>query len=177
MDSIKKRKNYLLLFFLASIFLFVCPLSAEEGKELWKNDFSAARKEALAAQKLLLLFFTVSDHAPGGSRNLLQSFRFNKKFLTQAKKDYILMQIDLPQNKYALPRTRRRHNEHLQSRFGILHFPAIICIDPRSPWGTLLYKRSGMIRPPQLLALLEKHIPNHLKRVRDARKKALKQEK
>lgn len=181
--NLKKSCKYPLLFLL--LLLFSSILSGEEKENnskdtsgtLWQKDFRAARKEALHSHKLLLLFFTISDRSYGSSRTFIQTCKNSRNFLLKAKKDYLFLHVDLPENRYTLPAFRRRHNIRLRSRFNVTHFPCIVCVDPRSPWGNMISKDVGIFQPTELLLHLEKKISSHLKRVRDARKKALKQEK
>ncbi|MBP5182620.1 MAG: hypothetical protein J6331_06295, partial [Lentisphaeria bacterium] len=143
----------------------------ERKGPFWRSDFRAARKEALSANKLLLVLFTVSDQASGRSGRAIALYKYSRPFLLQADRDYILVHADLPEDKYKLSYTRRRQNESLRARFGVQYFPTVVVLDPRSPWGGLLFRYPGAPPPSEVLKDLEKRIASHLKRIRAARAK------
>ena len=143
----------------------------EQNIASFRNNFRAARKEALSANKLLLMLFTISDQPSGQSRKVIALYKYSKPFLRQAEPDYVLLHIDLPGDKYKLSYTHRRQNETLRARFSVQHFPSVAVIDPRSPWGGLLFRYTGAPLPTELLKDLEKRIAPHLKRIRAARMK------
>ena len=143
----------------------------EQNIASFRNNFRAARKEALSANKLLLVLFTISDQPSGQSRKVIALYKYGRQFLKQASEDYVLVHIDLPKDKYKLSYSHRRQNETLRARFSVQYFPSVVILDPRSPWGGLLFRYAGIHMPTDLLKDLEERIAPHLKRIRAARAK------
>lgn len=144
----------------------------KKSGNFWRNNFRGARKKALQENKFLLLFFTVSDAPSGNAPAVIARYKYNKNFMERAGKDHILVHIDLPRDKYNLSHAHRKQNEQLFSRFSVIHFPTFILLDPRTPWGAVLCRRTGVFSPDILLDDLEKRASGHYKRIRKAGKKA-----
>lgn len=187
-----KKKNFFykksLFIFLALVFSFF--LSAQEKKEekkssslqqrqqkvYWRKHFRNARKNAKDTQKLLLVFFSVSDLPGMKNKQYIQRYHYNRNFLTKAGEDYVLLHVDLPRNKETLSFAHYRQNERLRSRFGVTHYPTFILLDPASPWGNMVYKYTGGISPENLLSDMEKKAAGHLKKYRRKREERVKKD-
>ncbi|MBO5760200.1 MAG: hypothetical protein J6S53_01510 [Lentisphaeria bacterium] len=176
--------------FLSVLFFFLFSFSVLSGQEenlpaekketktnSWRNNFRGARKTALQEKKFLLLFFTVSDASSGNHFHLIPRYKYNKNFIKKAAKDHILVHIDLPKDKYSLSRAHRKQNEQLCSRFSVTHYPTFLLLDPRTPWGNMLCRRTGSFSPDELLDDMEKRASAHYKRIRKEREKMLSSEK
>ncbi|MBR2365486.1 MAG: hypothetical protein IKA79_09815 [Lentisphaeria bacterium] len=139
-----------------------------QSQNSWRNNFRGARQTAFQTKKLMLLLFTVSDMR---TQNTLVArfYKSNPYFLQKANKDYVLVHVDLPRDKYKLSFAHRRQNEDLRSRFSVLHYPTVVILDPVTPGGSLIYKYTGTLPDKGLLQHLEENIPTHLKKYRKVR--------
>ena len=111
---------------------------AEEG--LWQTDFKAALEKAKAEKKYVLVDFTGSDWCSWCIK--LRGEVFDKEpFKTDAAKQYVLVELDFPQQK-ELPKDLKKQNEELRDKYKIQGFPT------RAPHGR---RRRGH-RPHRLSA-------------------------
>ena len=141
------KKSSLFLFLLLSG-LFLCgDLYAQQ----WVRSYRSARKQALARNKKLFIFFSGSDWCLEGRKMQSTLFR-SKAFRDLTGEKYVLYNADFPRHT-KLGQEAREYNQRLASRYGITHFPAIVLADPRH--GSMLVKHVGA-KELSAAALLEK---------------------
>lgn len=95
----------------------------------WGEDFAAAGATAQKEGKLLLLAFSGSDWC-GWCVKMEKDIYSNKKFISEAKKDYILLMIDSPRNKEILSKLAKKQNPELLKKYGIRGFPCTVIVRP-----------------------------------------------
>ena len=117
---------------------------AQDAKQdVWMTDFAAAQKKAKAEKKDLLLDFTGSDWC-GWCIKLDSEVFSHDEFKTAATKDFVLVKIDLPQNRAQMSKELIEQNEGLAFRFGISQFPTILMLDADSHvYDVLGYQKGG----------------------------------
>src|SRR5687767_3848067 len=98
------------------------------GKE-WLTDFSAAKKQAAAEKKRILMLFTGSDWCA-------YCIQWNKEvfskpeFQDYAKTNFVLLLVDFPDRK-KLPKAQERANEALKDKYGVEEYPMVFIVDPK----------------------------------------------
>ena len=120
----------------------------------WVSSYRTAKKQAIAQNKKILIFFSGSDWNESG-RILNRDLFRTRKFQQLASEKYILYNADFP--KYTkLGQEQEDTNKHLASRYGIHRFPALVVIEPK--YGGLLVKQIGLrgMTPKMLLDKLAK---------------------
>ncbi len=119
----------------------------------WHTDFEAAKAQAKADHRLLLIFFTGSDWS--GPSNLLKQKVFDQAiFVTEAPKRFVLAEVDLPRWKKQ-PENLATQNKALIERYHVpLALPVVILADDE---GNVVARRRGLIEggPKEYLQLLE----------------------
>ncbi len=90
----------------------------------WTTDFQAAQEAAKRENKILFLSFGGSDWCPWCMR-LDEEVLSKTEFLTWAKANAILVQIDFPRN-IAQPEELKKQNEALARAYGVEGFPTVI---------------------------------------------------
>lgn len=99
---------------------------AEVGK--WTMDYDAALKVAKEKKLPLFLNFTGSDWCVWCK--LMDQSVFSKDAWQQYAKDkLVLVTIDFPRNKSALPAEYVQRNYHLQNQFGVQGYPTFLILD------------------------------------------------
>ena len=120
----------------------------------WVSSYRSAKKQALAQNKKILIFFSGSDWCESGRLLNRDLFR-TRSFQQLASEKYILYNADFP--KYTkLGQEQEDTNKHLASRYGIHRFPALVVIEPK--YGGVLVKQIGLkgTTPKMLLDKLAK---------------------
>src|SRR5690606_18544196 len=80
--------------------------------------------------------------------------------------DYVLVEMDFPQDESIVPAKTREQNQEWSNRFGIEGFPTVILTDSEGrPYGSLGYVQGG---PPAFLGELDK-----IQKVRETRDEQL----
>jgi thioredoxin-related protein len=131
----RKLYIFLLIIPMASFIYFIGYLDP------WFIDFEAAKKEAKASGKPILLYFSGSDWC-GTCIKLKKEVLDNESFKEHASSNLILMQADFPRlKKNQLDKSIKIQNESLAEKYnsaGI--FPRLILI---SPEGTVIKEWNG----------------------------------
>jgi protein disulfide-isomerase len=108
----------------------------------WQTDFAAAKAQAKAEQKPMLLDFTGSDWC-GWCIKLDREVFSKEAFKEYAAESLILVELDFPRGKEQSAELKAQ-NEALAEKYGIRGFPTIVIL---SPEGKLIektgYKRGG----------------------------------
>ena len=102
--------------------------SAFAAGDLWVNDFEKAKKTAAAEGKDLLMDFTGSDWC-GWCIKLRKEVFDLEAFKTAAPKNFVLVEIDFPQNTGKMTKETQEQNARLQQQFGVRGYPSIILAD------------------------------------------------
>ena len=111
----------------------------EVGEKLaWLTDFAAAKKQAAADKKPILMFFTGSDWCIWCQR-LHEDVLDKSEFADFARK-FVLVELDFPQEK-ELPAELKKQNAELAEKFKVDGYPCTVVL--ASDGETVLGKRSG----------------------------------
>jgi protein disulfide-isomerase len=116
----------------------------------WYDDIQKANEESLKTKRPIFAFFTGSDWC--GWCHRLQANVFNKNgFMTWAKKNVVLLELDFPRNK-KLPDNIVEQNSGLQQFFQVGGYPTIWIFNMEkdaktgkfniTPFGSLSYPQA-----------------------------------
>ena len=94
----------------------------------WTDDFEAAKKQAAAEDKLLLVDFSGSDWC-GWCKKLDREVFAKPEFLKGVKKDFVLVMIDSPRDKSLLSEKAAKQNPVLQRQYKISGYPTVLILD------------------------------------------------
>lgn len=92
------------------------------------HDFEAAKKKAAAENKDLLLDFAGSDWCPP-CKDLSKRILSQESFQSEAKKNFILVELDFPNDKSGMAKETIQQNDELQERYMIEGYPTLILTD------------------------------------------------
>ena len=101
----------------------------------WTDDFDAAKKQAAQEGKRLLVDFSGSDWC-GWCKRLDKEVFAQKDFVSKAKKNFVLVLIDSPQDKSILSEKAAKQNPGLVKQYNIHGFPSVLIMDAE---GNTLY--------------------------------------
>ena len=124
-ESRVSMKNALLGMLFAG--LSFCTYAGAAGKSTpagFTDDFEAARAEAATSGKMMLAVFSGSDWCHW-CKVLEKDYLSKPDFVEEAKKDFVLVFIDSPQDKSILSETAARNNERLVKEYKISGFPTV----------------------------------------------------
>ena len=102
----------------------------------WTDDFEAAKKQAAAENKLLLVDFSGSDWC-GWCKKLDREVFAKPEFLAGVKKDFVLVMVDSPNDKKLLSEKAAAQNPKLVEKYDVHGFPTVLIMDAD---GTVLDK-------------------------------------
>ena len=123
---------------LLALVLLACTVLVS-GAE-WVSSYRTAKKQALAQNKKILIFFSGSDWCESGRLLNRDLFR-TRSFRQLASEKYILYNADFP--KYTkLGQEQEDTNKRLAARYGVHRFPALVVIEPK--YGGVLVKQIGL---------------------------------
>jgi len=109
----------------------------------WTADFEAAKKKADAESKDLFLNFTGSDWCPWCERLGNEVFS-QKSFKEYAEKNFILVELDFPNDRSKLSAETQRQNEKSRAEYGVQGFPTIVLTDKDGiPYAQTGYMEGG----------------------------------
>ncbi|MBK1882453.1 thioredoxin family protein [Luteolibacter pohnpeiensis] len=119
----------------------VLPLSASDS---WSSDFAASRQKAESEGKSMLLDFTGSDWCSWCHR--LSNEVFDQAGFEEAiSKNFVLVEVDFPQNKSILSQETIEQNNTLAKQFAIKGYPTILLCDAEGiPYGSTGYRAGGL---------------------------------
>ena len=128
--------------------------------DLWVSDFQKAKETAAKEGKDLLIDFTGSDWCVWCIKLRKEVFDLDG-FKNAAPKNFVLVEIDFPQDKSKLTKETQEQNAKLQTQFGIHGYPTILLADAQGrPYAQTGYQPGGP----------EKYLP-HLDELRAAKTK------
>jgi len=97
-------------------------------KVVWLTDFEAARKQAAAEKKPILMFFTGSDWC-GWCKKLHTDVLDKDEFQDFAKENMILLELDFPQN-IKQSAELKKQNRELGDKFDVSGYPTMVLVGP-----------------------------------------------
>ena len=119
----------------------------------WHSTWEAAKAEAEASGRVILVNFTGSDWCPACIQ-LRSSALSTPQFQSFADQKLILLEVDFPRGR-AIPAAQRQANERLASQDGITAFPTLLLVGVN---GRALAKVPAYPSGPQLVAALSQNL-------------------
>ncbi len=127
----------------AALVALYCSGVAFAGGEGWSSDFAAAKKEAAASKKDLLIDFTGSDWC-GWCIKLNKEVFSQEPFKAGVKDKFVLVELDYPKNKSKLSAETIKQNEELRKKYPVRGFPTILLADADGrPFAVTGYQAGG----------------------------------
>lgn len=128
---------------LASLLLALTVSLSTAAGEGWMTDFEAAKQKAAAENKDLLVDFTGSDWC-GWCIKLVDEVFKHDAFKQGAADNFVLVELDFPQDKSKLDEATQKQNEMLQKKYSIQGFPTILLLDDQGrPYAQTGYQAGG----------------------------------
>ena len=111
----------------------------------WGEDFPAACEEAKRDGKLVLVAFSGSDWC-GWCMKMEKEIYSDKKFISNAKRKFVLVCVDSPQNKEILSPLAKKQNPELVKKYGIGGYPCTVIVRPSGEEVTRFggYRKEGV---------------------------------
>lgn len=111
--------------------------------KLWVNEFEKAKQTAATEGKDLLMDFTGSDWCSWCIKLHKEVFDLDA-FKTAAPKNFVLVELDYPQDKSKLSKEVQEQNTKLQQQFSIQGYPTILLADASGrPYAQTGYQAGG----------------------------------
>ena len=110
-----------------------CVCAGEVGKSTpggFTDDFEAAKAEAAKSGKLVLAVFSGSDWCYW-CKELEKNYLSKPEFVDEAKKDFVLVFVDNPQDKSVLSKTAKKANSVLTKKYKVRGFPTVKILDAK----------------------------------------------
>lgn len=132
--------------FLSTLFVVSLQVStAFAGGEGWISDFAAAKKQAAAENKAMLVDFTGSDWC-GWCIKLNEEVFSHDEFKEGVKDTFVLVEIDYPQDKKKLSKETILQNEELKDEYEVKGYPTILLMDAEGrPFAQTGYQEGGAL--------------------------------
>ena len=122
--------------------------------DAWLTDLDAAKKQAAAEKKDILVDFTGSDWCGWCIR--LKKEVFDQPEFAAASKKFVLVEIDFPRSKKQSPEVKAT-NEALSKKYAISGFPTILLLDAQGEvYAQTGYQEGGAPKYLEHLATLAK---------------------
>ena len=152
--------------------LLLAPVAAL-ASEGWLTDLDAAKKQAAAEKKDILIDFTGSDWC-GWCIKLDKEVFSTAEF--KAQKNFVLVSLDFPSKKQ-IPADAKAKNEALMKQWGVQGFPTIILANASGqPYAQTGYQQGGPVKYLAHLAELRKeNTPANIKAFTEKGKQAAEQ--
>ncbi|MEI6714333.1 MAG: thioredoxin family protein [Verrucomicrobiota bacterium] len=126
--------------FVTAVALASAQAAVPEG---WTADFAKAKAEAASSKKDLLLDFTGSDWCSWCIRLRKEVFDL-PAFKEAAPKDFVLVELDFPQDKERISPETSKQNEALQAQYSVKGYPTIYLADAEGrPYAQTGYQKGG----------------------------------
>lgn len=117
--------------------------SAFAGGEGWSQDYEAAKKQAAADGKDLLIDFTGSDWC-GWCIKLNDEVFKHEPFKTGVKDSFVLVELDYPRDKSKLSEETQKQNAELGEKYAVSGYPTILLCDAGGrPYAATGYQPGG----------------------------------
>ncbi|MFN3239910.1 MAG: thioredoxin family protein [Planctomycetota bacterium] len=118
-------------------------LAQDQEKDLWMQNFEAAKAKAKAENKDLLVDFTGSDWC-GWCIRLDNEVFSKEEFQQEAPKHFVLVKLDYPQDKSILTKEIIEQNKKLQQVYNIQGYPTILLMSHAGRvYGQMGYEQGG----------------------------------
>ncbi|MEY4272023.1 MAG: hypothetical protein RL250_889 [Verrucomicrobiota bacterium] len=138
--------------------------------DTWLTDLDAAKKQAAAEKKDILVDFTGSDWCGWCIR--LKKEVFDQPEFADASKKFVLVEIDFPRAKKQSPEVKAK-NEALSKQYAISGFPTILLLDAQGEvYAQTGYQEGGAKKYLAHLGALAKQNTPEGKKVLAAKMKA-----
>ena len=125
---------------MSAVVLVSSQASVPEG---WLSDFEKAKSEAASSKRDLLLDFTGSDWCSWCIRLRKEVFDL-PAFKEAAPKDFVLVELDFPQDAARVTPEIRKQNEALQATYSVKGYPTIYLTDAAGkPYAQTGYQKGG----------------------------------
>ena len=115
----------------AALGVAACVCAGEVGKSTpsgFTDDFEAAKAEAAKSGKSVLAVFSGSDWCYW-CKELEKNYLSKPEFVDEAKKDFVLVFVDSPQDKSVLSETAKKANPVLTKKYKVRGFPTVKILD------------------------------------------------
>ena len=122
--------------------------AAKKAEIVWLTDFEAAKKQAAAENKPILMFFTGSDWCIWCQR--LHEGVLDKPEFADFSRKLVLVELDFPQQKQ-LPAELKKQNAELAEKFKVDGYPCTVVLNPDGE--TVLGRLSGY--SPEYIAKIQ----------------------
>ncbi len=120
-----------------------CSAFASAKGDGWTADYPAAKKEAAASKKDLLIDFTGSDWC-GWCIKLNEEVFSHAPFKDGVKDKFVLVELDYPKDKSILSEETLKQNEELAKKYPIKGYPTILLCDADGkPFAATGYQPGG----------------------------------
>ncbi|MDP0492089.1 MAG: thioredoxin family protein [Verrucomicrobiota bacterium JB023] len=108
----------------------------------WLEDFEAGKKAAAEQDKKMLVDFTGSDWCVWCIR--LKDEVFDQPEFEKIAEDYVLVELDFPQDESLITPEQKAKNEQVAQEYGIQGFPTVILFDSEArPFAVTGYQEGG----------------------------------
>jgi thioredoxin-related protein len=146
---------------LLALATFATFATAAAGRDGWTTDFEAAKTQAAAEKKDLMLDFTGSDWC-GWCIKLDKEVFQQDAFKTGVKDKLVLVELDYPKDKSKQSAATKTQNEKLGGQFKVQGYPTILLCDASGkPYAKTGYKKDG---PESYVTHLEELMAVRVKR-------------
>jgi len=129
----------------AAVACILCSASVSRGDaELWQTNFEAAKTKtkAKAEHKMLLVEFSGSDWCPW-CKKLKTEVYDKESFKAEARKGFILVNLDYPKQNHQ-PAELKRQNSELLKQYRVDTYPTLFVMDAKGqPIGKTFYHSGG----------------------------------
>lgn len=127
----------------AGMLAILCTGFAFAGGEGWTSDYEAAKKEAAASDKSLLIDFTGSDWC-GWCIKLQDEVFKHDAFKEGVKDKFVLVELDYPQDTSKLSEATIAQNKTLGEKYAVKGYPTILLTDAQGvPYAATGYQAGG----------------------------------
>ena len=102
--------------------------AAKKAESVWLTDLEAAKKQAAADKKPILMFFTGSDWC-GWCKKLHEDVLDKDEFRKFAKDNLVLLELDFPES---IPQSAelKKQNKALGDKFKVSGYPTMVLVAP-----------------------------------------------
>jgi thiol-disulfide isomerase/thioredoxin len=138
-------------------------------REGWFTDLQAAKQEAAASGKPLLMHFSGSDWC-GACMQVDKDILQQDAFKSYAKEKWVLVELDYPRDQSKQSKATIEQNRTLLKPYGIRGYPSVVLADSAGlPFATIIYRRDG---PEAHVQRLDALLANQKRAMMDLRRRA-----
>ena len=123
--------------------MFAVPALAAEGVKGWGNNVEQAMNQAAEENKDVLFDFSGSDWC-GWCQVLSEEVFSREEFLREAKRNFVLVQLDFPNDRSQMSRETLTQNAYWNRKFKVGGFPTVVLADAKGlPYAITGYESGG----------------------------------